>query len=102
LEVLVELLEPGGTGLLVTDVVSSETLPPLGSTPDEALPALLAQCLASRNFFSGTNPAPILDCLRRNSWFAARIESAEPISPWKWDLGPRWYIVYAIRFRRHP
>jgi hypothetical protein len=100
LELLVELIQPGGTGLLITDVVSSETVPPLGSTPEEALPALLAQCIASRNFFSGTNPAPILDLLRGESWFAARIESVEPIGPWKWDFGPRWYIAYAIRFSR--
>ena len=102
LEQLVELLKPGGAGLLITDVVSSETVPQLEGVSEEDLSALLAQCIASRNFFSGTNPAPILDCLRREPWFAARIESAEPVGPWKWDFGPRCYIAYAIRFNRRP
>ena len=97
---LVELIVPGGTGMLITDVVSSETVPDLDEATEEALPALLAKCIASRNFFTGTNPAPILDCLLREAWFAARIESPEPLGPWKWDLGPRRYIVYAIRFAR--
>ena len=100
LETLVALTFPGGLSLVITDVVSSATVPELVSTPDDRLPALVAQCILQRNFFSGTNPAPILDVLRRDPWFASRIASPEPIDPWKWDLGPRCYAVYAIRFRR--
>ena len=100
LEALVALTAPGGMALLITDVVSSETAPQLLFAPDNLVPALVAQCIQERNFFSGTNPAPILDLLRREPWFAARSESPEPIDPWKWDFGPRYYAVYAIQFRR--
>jgi len=100
LEALVTLTAPGGMVLLITDVVSSETAPQLLPASEKLLPALVAQCIQQRNFFSGTNPAPILDLLQRDPWFAERIESPEPIGPWKWDFGPRSYAVYAIRFRR--
>jgi hypothetical protein len=100
LELLVSLLRPGGVGFLITDLVSSETAPQLRLLPDQQLPGFVADCIARRNFFSGLNPAVILDLLRHDPWFAARLHQPEPVNPWKWDFGVRTYAVYAIRFRR--
>jgi hypothetical protein len=100
LELLVNLLKPGGTGFLITDLVSSETAPQLRLLPDQQLPGFVADCIARRNFFSGLNPAVILDLLRHDPWFAARLHPADPVNPWKWDFGVRTYAVYAIRFGR--
>lgn len=99
LQLLVESLKPGGQGILITDLVSSETVPQLSEVSHEQLPRLIADCIARRNFFTGLNPAAILDVLRNDPWFAARLESVTPIDPWKWDFGPRCYAVYGVRFQ---
>jgi hypothetical protein len=100
LELIVALLKPGGSGLLITDVVSSDTAPHLRDLPPEQLAGYVATCIAQRNFFTGLNPAVVLDLLQRDPWFASRVERLEPINPWKWDFGPRCYAVYALRFCR--
>jgi hypothetical protein len=100
LALLVELVRKDGSGLLITDLVSSETVPQLQSLPESQLAPLLAQCIAARNFFTGLNPAVLLDLLQQDPWFAARIAVDPPLAPWVWDLGPRQYAVYGIRFTR--
>jgi hypothetical protein len=100
LDLLVDLLIPGGCGVLITDVVSSETLPQLLTAQEVAISHLVAQAIAARNFFSGLNPAVVLDYLARGSPLSSQVEQIEPISPWRWDLGSRVYAVYALRFRR--
>jgi hypothetical protein len=57
LRLLVDLVAPGGVGLLITDLVSSDTCPPLASIADAELPALASRLLQQRNFFHGVNPA---------------------------------------------
>ena len=100
LQQLVESLKPGGQGFLITDLVSSDTVPLLRLASRDQLPALIANCIAHRNFFSGLNPATILDVLGSDPWFTARLATLTPIDPWKWDFGPRCYAVYGIRFQR--
>lgn len=100
LTLLVELLRPDGCGLLITDLVSSETVPHLQTLPQSQLASVIAHCLATKNFFTGLNPAVVLDVLQRDPWFTARITVEPPLGPWIWDLGPRQYAVYALRLRR--
>jgi hypothetical protein len=101
LEMMVELLKPEGVGLLITDLVSSETAPRLQTLPDSQVATYVGQCIADRNFFTGLNPAVILELLKREPWFTSRISLCPPVSPWVWNLGPRLYGVYAIQFCRH-
>lgn len=100
LQVMAESLQPGGCAILISDLVSSDTAPQLQTLPASQLAAFVADCIARRNFFTGLNPAVILDLLRSDPWFASRIESAEPIGPWKWDQGGQIRAVFAVRFRR--
>lgn len=100
LELILNSVRPGGVGLLITDFVSSDTAPELTNLDDAHLPALAARCLATRNFFTGLNPAVIVDLLKHDPHFAAHVEEVAVTPPWKWDLGPRSYLVYATRFRR--
>lgn len=94
LRTLAELTEPGGTLLLFADFVSSDTLPELLTAPDEALPGLMEKALAHNNCFTGMNP----DEIRR-----AIASFCEPVNPelWRWNLGPRTYLVAAISGRRN-
>jgi hypothetical protein len=59
LRLLADLVAPGGTGVLVTDVVSSDTFPSLASVGEGQLPALLGRLVREGNFFHGANPAAL-------------------------------------------
>lgn len=63
LEHMVELLHPGGTGVLVTDFVASETAPELARLSDAEVADRATHWLGTRNFFTGTNPYAIVNHL---------------------------------------
>jgi hypothetical protein len=95
-----ELLASGGSGVLVTDVVSSDTFPPLGSVPENQLHGVLVQLIRQQNFFHGVNPAALLSALRTDPLLAPRVETVQPLRPWLWDMGARVYAVWAVTLRR--
>lgn len=94
---LFELLQPGGTAILMTDFVSSVTCPALATTSERELPALAAKLINARNFFSGTNPAVLHGLFQTDVVVAPRVDRLEVSRPWLWDFGPRTYAVCAIR-----
>ncbi|HEX5102502.1 MAG TPA: hypothetical protein VFV87_01745, partial [Pirellulaceae bacterium] len=87
LRLLVELLRPGGCGLLITDLVSSVSARDLDVVGDEQLPALVSRWVSEHNFFTGLNPAVVLASLQDDPWMAAHVKNVQPLGPWKWDLG---------------
>ena len=97
---ILQLLKPGGRGILISDLVSSETTPELTSVNEANLPKLLAQALATGNFFSGLHPGVMLQDLGTVPGIASLIESPVMTVPWRWQMGPRTYAVYAMTFRR--
>jgi hypothetical protein len=99
LRLLTHLVAPGGTAILITDVVSSETVPTLGSVPDAALSGLLARLIRERNFFHGVNPAVLDTLATHDPVLRTHKLNQETLSPWRWDLGPRLYLVSAMRYR---
>jgi hypothetical protein len=101
LRLLARLLHPGGHAVLVTDVVSSDTTPGLTEAADEALPNLLFEALAQRNFFTGVNPKTLLTLLHNDPLLAATVTESSLLGPWRWQVGPaRSYLVVALTFRR--
>ena len=97
---MLQLLKPGGRGILISDLVSSETTPALTSIDDASLPRLLAQALATGNFFSGLHPGVMLQDLGTSPDIAPDVESPIMTAPWRWKMGTRVYAVYAITFRK--
>lgn len=97
---ILQLLKPGGRGILISDLVSSETTPAMTSIDDSGLPQLLAQALAQGNFFSGLHPGVMLQDLKTSPDIAADNESPALTAPWRWQMGPRTYAVYAVMFRK--
>jgi hypothetical protein len=97
---MLQLLKPGGRGILISDFVSSETTPGLPSIDDASLPKLLAQALATGNFFSGLHPGVMLQDLGTAPGVASSVDSPVMTAPWRWQMGPRTYAVYAITFRK--
>lgn len=97
LRTMLDLLRPGGVGLLVTDFVSSETLPELLTTTDAELMAVAKSAIARQNFFTGCNPLAIFEQVRS----AADQANPPQISlPWRWHIGEKAMAVIAIRFSK--
>ena len=97
---LINLAMPGGTAVLITDIVSSVTVPELATAASSELPALVARAIEQRNFFSGVNPFVIKRLLETDVDLATQLSDLRLSAPWVWDLGPRLYAVCALTARR--
>ena len=99
-QLLINQLKPDGTGLFISDLVSSDSAPQIVSATALTLPHLLQQLVEHGNFFTGLNPAVIYALLTNDPQLSPQITSTAVSQPWLWDFGQRIYAVYAIRFRR--
>ncbi|SIN71824.1 hypothetical protein SAMN05444166_0396 [Singulisphaera sp. GP187] len=99
LRLLTQLTAPGGTALLITDVVSSEIVPALVALPDAALPELLNQIVRERNYFHGVNPEILWSLFEDDPFLRVLVTERESLTPWRWKLHARLYLVWAIRFK---
>lgn len=97
---LASLTAPGGSVVLIVDVVSSQTLPQLAAVSLTKLPALLSRAISNRNFFSGMNPFVIKRLLETDEILATNLTGVRLSNPWVWDLGPRRYAVCALTAKR--
>lgn len=102
LRLLLNLVRPGGKAVLITDVVSSDTVPQLPRLPREELLPLLAALIPSRNFFSGLNPFIIHQLWTGDPKLQPLVQSVEPLAPWTWLLGQRTYLVCGFVVTRSP
>lgn len=97
---MLQLTRIGGRAILVTDLVSSDTVPALETIPESSLPGLLFQCLQSGNFFSGLNPAVVQHDIQHHPGLAELCAGCRILPPWRWTLGPRCFAVYAVDMLR--
>ena len=100
LEMMVELLNPGGVGLLITDFVATETAPELAHIDDRLVPAAAARWINERNFFTGANPYAIRDCFQNLNGAGRTVENVQVSPAWRWDMGAKQLAVSAVTFRR--
>jgi hypothetical protein len=101
LRLMLDLLAPGGTGLLVCDLVSSESVGTLPRVPEHELPGLLHKLARDGTFFSGLFPDALAAAFRDDPALAPRARDVRLLTPWLWRLGPlRSFLVYGLRFRR--
>lgn len=97
-----KLLRQGGVGVIVTDIVSSDSAPELRSTTLKDLPGLLKSLVENRNFFTGANPSAVLTDLNILSRLPGGANLSQAFDPWLWSPGERVFAVYAIRFQAAP
>ena len=100
LEIILELLKPGGVGVLVTDFVATETAPELAQLDELLLPYAAAKWIEERNFFTGANPFAIRDYYNRSRGPGPCTSDAQVKGPWRWDLGAKQLAVSAVTFQR--
>jgi hypothetical protein len=97
---LVRLTRPGGTLLLVTDVVSTTTAPQLLEAAPAELEDRMAELVASRNFFTGTNPYRIVALLEEHDRFRGLVTDVRLLEPWLWRVtADRQHLTCAILAR---
>jgi hypothetical protein len=97
---MLSLLRPGGVGIFVSDIVSSDTAEQLKTATTEQMPELVQTLVAEKNFFSATNPSVVLAELNVLSRLETGPDTVHTIDPWKWDMGERAYAVYAFRIQK--
>jgi len=100
LEIILELLNPGGVGVLVTDFVATETAPDLAQLDELLLPRAALKWIEERNFYTGANPFAIRDYYNRSREPGPRAVDAQVKGPWRWEIGAKQLAVCAVTFRR--
>ena len=101
LRLMLDLLAPGGAGLLVCDLISSDSVGALPRVPEHELPGLLHKLARDGTFFSGLYPDALEAAFRNDPALAPRVRDVRLLTPWLWRLGPlRSFLVYGLRFRR--
>lgn len=94
------LVRPGGSGLIVTDLASSDMVDGLVTAPAETLSELMDEVMQSGPFHAGTNPHGIEASLRQLPGVDGGIERIARYSPWLWRLGrDKVQLTYAMAFR---
>jgi hypothetical protein len=95
---LAKMVRPGGTAILITDVVSSAAFPferklQAGSHPLD----LLAQVDKHDASFSGTSPTFTLEIMSADTEIAPTVEPPRLVTPWVWRFNDEvHYFVYAL------
>jgi len=101
LRLLANMVAPGGTGLLFTDIASSDDVPEIATTSDPS--RLVAELTRRKKMFVGIDPQQIEDDLRYEPLIAPRIEALTPIGVWPWRINEtRTFLVSGISFRIVP
>jgi hypothetical protein len=97
---LARMLAPGGTGVFVSDLVSSDSCPELLTCNDQDAASLMDTAIRKRNFFTGLNPYAILQMVQDTGELNGQLTSLRLHDPWIWTIGKRAALVYAITFHR--
>jgi hypothetical protein len=98
---MVEWLAPGGTGLLVIDLATTQNLGSLVHTHHNRLEEVASRTVARANHFPGLDPESLRAAMLQDARLNGLVSSIQQIPPWLWTLGPaKSFLVYALRFRR--
>lgn len=98
LKLMKSALNPGGHGLLITDIVSSDSLPELLEEEID-LKETLRVAVDEKNFLHGLNPAMITRAVADKA-FAGELTSVSISEPWRWVAPAKTYGCFAIKFVR--
>jgi len=99
LQLMSGLASPRGRAVLVAEVVSSRMFPGLLERPTEELVNLLAELAHQGNHFRGVHPKQLLRALRADASLGPLVMEAASLSPWRWRLHDRTYLVSGLSFR---
>ncbi len=99
LRLMAQLVISGGNAILVSEVVSSDTLPQLAEMSSDEIESLLPKLRREGNHFRGAHPQQLLAVLRSDAHLGPRLIESSALAPWRWRLHNRSYLVNAMTFR---
>lgn len=99
LRLLERMASPRGRAILITEVVSSSTVPKLPQIPDHELPGLLQDLGRDANHFRWVHPTEVASVVGSDPAIRSRVLDAAPIPPWRWRLFDRLYLVSGVTIR---
>jgi hypothetical protein len=98
---LAALVAPGGTGLIVTDTISSETYALEELWGDRPPLQLLDELDRGNRTLTGTAPSFLRRILREDAEIAPLVTPPRLVEPWLWRFTEEMtFLVYALAFRR--
>lgn len=101
LRTLARLVEPGGVGLLASDVATDEMAPLHRAAPCTNFRALLAEQVASGAVFHAVHPEIIQGVAKDDPSLARELGPTRLADAWAWHNGPRrTFLVYALELPR--
>jgi hypothetical protein len=101
MRVVAQLLAPGGSALLITDMVSSDTYPLEELWGQRSPWALVDELETSGNHLSGTTPKFLRRIVNTDPVIAPLAGRVQLETPWLWALSEEeTYLVYALGFTR--
>ena len=101
LHLMSEIVAPGGSGLIVTDVSSSSLIPDLSESSSEKDSYLMETAIRRGACFTGLNPRELSEALGRVADRSGGLYGKEISPPWRWQLDEvRSFLVYALGFTK--
>lgn len=96
LRLATDLVEPGGTLIATSEIVSSDTAPQIAAASADELPSVVSKLLLEGNFFSGLHPGLIGQTLRTDPGIGPQFAELRVEGPWLWNFAVRTYAVCAF------
>lgn len=98
---LASLVAPGGTGILVTDTISSETYALEELWGDRPPLQLLEEIDRAGRVLTGTGPSYLRKMLRDDPEVGPLVSAPRLVEPWLWRFTDEMtFLVYALAFQR--
>ncbi|MFG0251602.1 MAG: hypothetical protein ACF8NJ_01860, partial [Phycisphaerales bacterium JB038] len=91
---LVDLLKPGGFGVITVELTSNEAIPELSRWNDRQVLPAFDQIVRQGPTFPGAHP----DQLGQALGATKQVTAINGLSPWRFALGPRVYLMYGLTF----
>ena len=96
-----KMVAPGGSGLVVTDMSSSDSAPDVAECPQARASDLMGAVIRDGSCFTGLSPEAVATALDRASAVNGRIQEQEFSPPWLWQLDEeKRFLVYALSFTK--
>jgi hypothetical protein len=104
LRCVASLVAPGGTGVVITDMASSERHFRLESVASGALDELASELERTHRCASGTGPGFLWRVLTDDRLITPLLAAPpRPLAPWLWRFGRELtYLVHGVTFRVRP
>jgi hypothetical protein len=94
-------LNPGGTGLVATDTISSETYALEELWADRSATDILEEIDRADRTLTGTAPSFLRRILREDAEVAPLVTAPRLVEPWLWRFTEELtFMVYALVFQR--